>query len=195
VPRLANGKPDLSGHWANPYTPNMALRAVDPKTRQPLKFARQGEALPDAVAPASGGQARTYDLPYTEWGLKQWKTYDPVNKGDYAGNCLPSASRNMNAPHSTQTSKSDALFEQNTYTTGCRWRPIQGGRRSMEWRLDGAGRRYPSDETAASTGYQARHERSSTQQGTEDDQHLPAHRLEPSSTPSIPDPKTYTRDW
>ena len=26
VPRLANGKPDLSGHWANPYTPNMALR-------------------------------------------------------------------------------------------------------------------------------------------------------------------------
>src|SRR5262245_53870855 len=74
TPRLANGKPDLSGHWANPYTPNMALRAVDPATKQPLKFARQGEALPDAIAPASGSAARTYDLPYTAWGLKQWKT-------------------------------------------------------------------------------------------------------------------------
>jgi len=50
VPRLSNGKPDLSGHWANPYTPNMALRAVDPATKQPLKFARMGEALPDAIA-------------------------------------------------------------------------------------------------------------------------------------------------
>ena len=30
VPRLANGKPDLSGHWANPYTPNMAQRVADP---------------------------------------------------------------------------------------------------------------------------------------------------------------------
>src|SRR5215475_10597616 len=24
APRLPNGKPDLSGHWNNPYTPNMA---------------------------------------------------------------------------------------------------------------------------------------------------------------------------
>ena len=73
VPRLANGKPDLSGHWANPYTPNMALRAVDPKMRQPLKFARQGEALPDAVAPASGSQPRTYDLPRVNLTNRQMK--------------------------------------------------------------------------------------------------------------------------
>src|SRR5678816_2170211 len=37
TPRLSNGKPDLSGHWANPYVPNMSARgsAVDPATRQP----------------------------------------------------------------------------------------------------------------------------------------------------------------
>jgi hypothetical protein len=116
TPRLPNGKPDLSGLWANPYTPNMAGRGVlDPKTRQPLKFERQGEKLADAVDPG-----RTFDLPYTEWGLKQWKGYDPVNKGDYAGNCLPfGMSRNINSPHGVQVLQSnDAvafLFEQNTW--------------------------------------------------------------------------------
>ena len=91
VPRMSNGKPDLSGHWANPYTPNMANKGtvLDPKTRQPLTFPRQGEALTDAAANATGNAARLYDLPYTEWGLKQWKEYDPVKNGDYAGSCLP----------------------------------------------------------------------------------------------------------
>ncbi|HUK36680.1 MAG TPA: hypothetical protein VLV86_22345, partial [Vicinamibacterales bacterium] len=115
TPRLANGKPDLSGHWANPYTPNMAMRVVDPVTRGPLKFARQGEALTDAVDPK-----RTFDLPYTDWGLKKWKEYDPVGKGDYTGNCLPfGMSRNINSPHGLQILQSpDALaflFEQNTW--------------------------------------------------------------------------------
>ena len=115
APRMANGKPDLSGHWANPYTPNMAMRVVDPATRQPLTFARQGEALKDAVDPK-----RTFDLPYTDWGLKKWKEYDPVGKGDYTGNCLPfGMSRNINSPHGTQILQSpDAvafLFEQNTW--------------------------------------------------------------------------------
>jgi len=37
APRLPNGKPDLSGHWNNPYAPNMAgargANALDPMTR------------------------------------------------------------------------------------------------------------------------------------------------------------------
>src|SRR3954470_4364772 len=61
APRMASGKPDLSGHWHNPYTPNMAQRVVDPTTRQPMTFARQGEVLKDAVDPK-----RTFDLPYSE---------------------------------------------------------------------------------------------------------------------------------
>src|SRR5689334_4512703 len=76
LPRLPNGKPDLSGHWANPYTPDMAAkgRVLDPLTRQPLEFSRA--PIPDAVPPASGSAPRTLDLPYTEWGLKRWKSYD-----------------------------------------------------------------------------------------------------------------------
>jgi hypothetical protein len=62
-PRLPNGKPDLSGHWSNPYTPDMAAKGqvLDPKTHQPLQFSRQ--PLPDAKASAAGAGARTLDLP------------------------------------------------------------------------------------------------------------------------------------
>ncbi|HVZ20439.1 MAG TPA: hypothetical protein VG871_05225 [Vicinamibacterales bacterium] len=129
TPRLPNGKPDLSGHWQNPYTPDMARpgTVLDPKTRQPLTFARMGEPLPDAEASAINRNAkRTYDLPYTDWGLKQWKEYDPVHKGDYAGSCLPfGMSRNINSPHGLQivenASSIALLFEQNTWF---HWIPI-----------------------------------------------------------------------
>ena len=135
VPRLANGKPDLSGLWANPYTPNMALRVVDPKTRQPLKFARQGEVIAGAKAPASGSAPRSFDLPFTDWGLRKWRDYDPVTKGDYAGNCLPfGLSRNINSPHGVQLiHHPDALaflFEQNTWHT---WVPTNA---SFKWPAD-----------------------------------------------------------
>ncbi len=135
TPRLPNGKPDLSGHWANPYTPNMAGRGlVDPKTRQPLAFARQGEPLPDAAPNATGTATRTFDLPYTEWGLKKWKEYDPVKNGDYAGSCLPfGMSRSINSPHGVQIiQNNDAvalLWEQNTWF---HWVPTNG----MKWPED-----------------------------------------------------------
>jgi hypothetical protein len=133
TPRLANGKPDLSGYWANPYTPHMAARGVfDPATRQPLKFERQSEALPNAKAPAAGGP-RTYDLPYTEWGLNKWVTYDPVTNGDYAGNCLPfGMSRNINSPHGLQIvhhvdSLAFPLRAGTPGSTGCRSSLISSG--------------------------------------------------------------------
>ena len=119
---MSNNKPDLSGHWAEPYTPNMAVKGnvLDPQTRQPLTFPHMGEPLTDAAANATGNAGRTYDLPYTEWGLKEWKAYDPVKNGDYAGSCLPfGMSRNINSPHGSQIIQNpDALaflWEQNTW--------------------------------------------------------------------------------
>ena len=126
APRLSNGKPDLSGHWTNPYTPNMAGRGgvLDPAKKradgtccEPLTWERQGEALAD-----SKGTQKSFDLPYTEWGRKKWAEYDPVTNGDYAGSCLPFGwSRNINSPHGVQVlQNNDALaflFEQNTWHT------------------------------------------------------------------------------
>jgi hypothetical protein len=207
VPRLANGKPDLSGLWANPYTPNMAARAVDPKTREPLKFARQGEALPNAKPPASGNQPRTFDLPYTEWGLKQWVAYDPVENGDYAGSCLPFGwSRNINSPHGVQViHHPDAiafLFEQNTWHT---WIPT---RADFKWPEDlpetWNGRsvsRWDGDtlivETDNFNGYTkldtAGHPHSKQLKMTNTFRRLDSNTME--HTVTVHDPRAYTQDW
>ena len=207
VPRMANGKPDLSGHWANPYTPQMAGRGVfDPATRQPLKFDRQGEALPDAKAPAAGG-ARTYDLPYTEWGLQQWKAYDPVANGDYAGNCFPfGMSRNINSPHGLQiVHNPDALaflFEQDTWF---HWVPLKEG---FKWPADipeswngvSTGR-WDGDtlimETSNFNGYTkldtAGHPHSKQLKLTNTFKRIDSQTME--HTVTVHDPRTYTRDW
>jgi hypothetical protein len=207
VPRLANGKPDLSGHWTNPYTPNMAQRVVDPKTRQPLKFARQGEAIPGAAAPASGNQARTFDLPFTEWGFRKWKEYDPVNKGDYAGNCLPfGMSRNINSPHGTQIiHHPDAiafLFEQNTWHT---WVPTTA---NFKWPADLpetwnglSTSRWDGDtlvvETSGFNGYTkldtAGHPHSKELKLTNTFLRTDSNTIE--HTVTVHDPKAYTQDW
>src|SRR5262249_22090800 len=88
TPPLGHGKPDFSGHWANPYTANMAgqrgANVLDPATLMPLDFPHKGEPLADAK-----NGPKTYDLPYTDWSLANWKSYDPKIDGDYTGNCLP----------------------------------------------------------------------------------------------------------
>jgi hypothetical protein len=206
VPRLQNGKPDLSGHWSNPYTPDMALtgRVLDPKTRQPLQLSRA--PLPDAKPVASGSGTRTLDLPYTEWGLKKWKTYDPVNDGDYAGSCLPfGMSRSINSPHGVQIVQSPAalalLFEQNTWfhwvpTAGQKWPadmpPSWNGISTGRWEGDTL-----VVETTGFNGYTrldtAGHPHSRGLKLTNTFRRVDEKTIE--HTVTVHDPKTYTRDW
>src|SRR5581483_10419389 len=62
IPRLPDGKPNLRGVWDHPYVPDMTEDRKDQK--------------------GAG------ELPYTEWGANNFKTYD-VAKFDYTGHCLP----------------------------------------------------------------------------------------------------------
>lgn len=204
TPRLANGKPDMSGLWANPYTPNMAREGtvLDPMTRQPLTFARKGEVLADAVDPR-----RTFDLPYTDWGLKHWKEYDPVNKGDYAGTCLPfGMSRNINSPHGVQIIQNqDALaflFEQNTWF---HWVPTRADFKWPEdlpesWNGVSVGH-WDGDtliiETTNFNGYTKLdtngHPHSKQMKMTNTFKRVDSNTME--HTVTVHDPRAYTRDW
>src|SRR5579859_6074864 len=93
IPRTFDGKPDLSGLWQRPYVPDMTRNTKD--------------------------QQGTPDLPFTDAGLKAWKSYDAAN-GDYTGSCLPfGLLRSMNSPDPIQIMQSPTyvalLYEQNTW--------------------------------------------------------------------------------
>ncbi|MFO1505404.1 MAG: hypothetical protein U1F39_16560 [Steroidobacteraceae bacterium] len=206
IARMANGKPDLSGHWANPYTPDMAVqgKVLDPATRKPLELSRA--PLPDAKASAAGNAPRSMDLPYTEWGLKRWKSYDPVNEGDYAGTCLPfGMSRNINSPHGVQFVQNPAalamLFEQNTWfhwvpTAGQKWPqdipPSWNGVSTGHWDGDTL-----VVETTGFNGYTrldtAGHPHSKQLKLINTFRRVDARTIE--HTVTVHDPKTYARDW
>ena len=101
VPRFADGKPDLSGLWFRPYTPNMASG--------PAKETRNG----DRTGPK--------EIPYTPEYKAKWDAYD-ASQGDYTGACLPFGQmRAMNSPDPTQFIQNGPflaiLFEQNTWFT------------------------------------------------------------------------------
>jgi len=211
APRLPNGKPDLSGHWTNPYTPNMAGRGsvLDPTRKradgtccEPLTFDHQGEAIAE-----SKGTPKTFDLPYTDWGRKKWAEYDPVANGDYAGSCLPFGwSRNINSPHGVQLiQNNDALamlFEQNTWHT---WIPTM---ESFKWPADlprtwngSSVGRWEGDtlivETKGFNGYTRLdtngHPHSKDIVFTSTFLRTDSNTIQ--HTVTIHDPKTYTKDW
>ena len=99
TPRAADGKPDLSGLWVRPYTPNMAAG--------PAKDSRQG----DPTGPK--------ELPFTPAGKAIWDKYE-ASDGDYTGACLPfGLMRSMNSPDPIQFIQNAPflalLYEQNTW--------------------------------------------------------------------------------
>ncbi len=108
---------------------------VRPEDARAAEVRPAGRSAPRREGECLGRAPRTYDLPFTEWGLKQWKEYDPVKNGDYAGSCLPfGMSRSINSPHGTQIiHHPDALaflFEQNTWH---HWVPL---RADFKWPAD-----------------------------------------------------------
>ena len=92
APRLPDGKPSMAGIWST-------TRRADITDKR----------IPGFMA----------ELPYTDWGKKQWETYDAHKNGDYAGSCLPFGfSRSIYGPHPTQIIQDNNyvvfLFEQNS---------------------------------------------------------------------------------
>jgi hypothetical protein len=70
IPRLTNGKPDFNGVWDHP-------RVAD--------VTRSSNAC---AATATGcSQQGAGELPFTDWGLAQWK--DVQHRFDYSAHCLP----------------------------------------------------------------------------------------------------------
>ena len=210
TPRLPNGKPDLSGHWANPYTNNMAARGtvLDPTkknpdgTYAPLTWDRSGEALAD-----SKGTPKTFDLPYTEWGRKKWADYDPVANGDYAGSCLPFGwSRNINSPHGTQLlQNNDAiafLFEQNTWHTWVPTSPDFKWPKDLPptWNGTSSGRWDGDTLIIETTGFNGYTRLDTTGHPHSKDIKFISTFLRTDSntiihTVTVHDPKAYTKDW
>jgi hypothetical protein len=115
APKTADGKPDFSGLWERPYTPDMSAYGRNQTPDQSLP-----DEPPDPKAPPARGNARPKkQLPFTALGKKQWDAYDAAN-GDYTGTCMPfGLTRSINSPDPLQIMQNDKylgmLFEQNTW--------------------------------------------------------------------------------
>ena len=114
TPKMQDGKPDFSGLWQRPYTPDMSITATDLNGKPyPLE-------KPEADnGKGKGGGRGPRKLPFTEWGEKNWKSYT-ADEGDYTGACLPfGLMRSMNSPDPIQIMQSKEylsfLYEQNTW--------------------------------------------------------------------------------
>ena len=85
IPRLPDGKPDLSGVWERPY-------------------------VPDMTRTAGANQKGMNPLPFTPEGAETFKNYD-VAKFDYTGRCLPQGlTRSMNSPFPIQIVQKPDVF-------------------------------------------------------------------------------------
>jgi hypothetical protein len=114
VPRTPEGKPDLSGLWQRPYTPDMTVTS---RNREQIADPSLPDAPKDPKDPPNATPKKV--LPFTAAGKAQWDSYDAAN-GDYTGSCMPfGLIRSINSPDPLQIMQNakylGLLHEQNTW--------------------------------------------------------------------------------
>jgi hypothetical protein len=111
APKMPDGKPDFSGLWERPYTPDMSAYG---RNQTP------DESLPDDPKPPRNPNGKHSKLlPFTAKGQAMWDAYDAAN-GDYTGSCMPFGQvRSVNSPDPLQIMQNSGyvgfLWEQNTW--------------------------------------------------------------------------------
>ena len=181
-PRRADGRPDLTGVWMPPYVPDMTVNRRDQRGFAVAPFSADDTAQKRQALYAAGNHA---ELPFTEWGLKDWSTYDAAT-GDYTGSCLPfGLQRSMNAPYPFQIMQDERyvafLFEINTWhhvvKIGAEWpkeiEPTWFGASIARWDGDTL-----VVETRGFNGFASRHRRPSAQRCTAPDADIPPPRCQ-----------------
>lgn len=178
APKLLSGKPDFSGVWQRPYTPDMTRDTRDQK-----------------------GMA---ELPFTEAGLKEWKSYDAAN-GDYTGQCMPfGLIRSINSPDPLQVMMNDQylglLHEQNSWFHVVKLNAEHPKNITPTWFGDSVGK-WDGDTLVIDTiGFNGKTRLDTIGHPHSDQMHV----IERWSRPdlghinyeiTIDDPKTYTKPW
>ncbi|HEY4363015.1 MAG TPA: hypothetical protein VGN17_18745 [Bryobacteraceae bacterium] len=207
TPRLPNGKPDFSGFWQRPYSPDMSAGATNMKgdPYPPEDPQHRNTVLASAAGATKGGGGRgARVLPFTPAGAKNWASYDPTD-GDYTGACLPfGLMRSINSPDPLQIMQSNdyfaELFEQNTWfhVFHIDGRPHTKG--TPTWFGDSVGH-WDGDTLVVETNNFNGHTRLDTNGHPHSDALVLTERWTRTNMGNIDydmtihDPKTYTEDW
>lgn len=201
APRLANGRPDLSGVWMPPYVPDMTKNGRGQRGYAEPPFSPADTPQTRRGMTSNGNRA---ELPFTPWGLQDWSAYDAAD-GDYTGSCLPMGlTRSFNAPYPFQILQTDTsvavLFEINNWHHLIAMSDELPGDPYPTWFGHSVGR-WEGDtlvvDSAGFNGYTrldtVGHPHSDALRVTQTFRRTDAEHI--AYTMTINDPKTYTKPW